>query len=175
MTRERPAIAISYGGVRRLEHLPVLLAVILACAISDRQNLVSLPSWLGGGLASRIDHNAYQAVFLTGGQVFFGKADTVTDEYIALSDVFYLSSGSDQQANQLIKRGTEVQGPSEPMLIPMRSVLFVENLRADSDVVSAITKFHAGTLPITTPQPGSLAPAATPTHPVAPAPPSASP
>lgn len=172
MTREQPAIVISRGGVRALVLLLLLVALVLAAVVAVRQGLVRPP--FGGGVASQVDHARYQAVFLTGGQVFFGKAGEVTDSYLALSDVFYLSAGTDAQPSQLIKRGNEIHGPTEPMIIPIDQVLFVENLRDNSDVVTAIAKFHAGTLPVATPPRGTLAPTTTPAAPTASPAPSAS-
>lgn len=161
MAKDAPAIVISRSGVRWIIVLLLLIALALAGAVAVRQNLIRLPALFGGGVESQIDRGAYQAVFLTGGQVFFGKAQSVTDEYLTLTDVFYLSAGSDQQASQLIKRGNELHGPAEPMIIPMRSVLFIENLRANSDIVTAIGKFHAGQLPVATPPAITGAPTAT--------------
>ncbi len=106
--------------------------------------------------------------------MFFGKTGEVTDDYLALSDVFYLSPGTETQPSQLVKRGNEIHGPSEPMIIPMDQVLFVENLRDTSEVVTAIGKFHAGTLPVATPPQGTLAPTTTPAAPTPSPAPSAS-
>jgi len=172
VAREQPAIVISRGGARALVLFLLLVAVVLAAVVVVRQGIVKLP--FGGGLASQIDHAKYQAVFLTGGQVFFGKTSEVTDAYLALTDVFYLSAGSETQPSQLVKRGNEIHGPSEPMIIPMDQVLFVENLRDSSEVVTAIGKFHAGTLPVATPPQGTLAPTTTPGTPTASPAPSAS-
>lgn len=159
----RDTVSVPLRAVRAVLLLLALAVVVLVGVIAVRQNLITLP--FGGGLASQIDRARYQAVFLTGGQVFFGKTQEVTGEYLALSDVFYLSPGSDTQPSQLVKRGQELHGPSEPMVIPARSILFIENLRNDSDIVTAIGKYHAGTLPVATPPQGSLAPATTPTAP----------
>jgi hypothetical protein len=41
------------------------------------------------------------------------------------------------------------------MLIEMRQVLFVENLRDDSQVVSAIKRFKSGEQPAPAPQPAT--------------------
>ncbi len=161
----RDTVAVPLGAIRAALVLLVLAVVVLAGVLLVRQNLIRLPSLFGGGLTSQIDRNAYQAVFLTGGQVFFGRVGEATDGYLTLSDVFYLSPGSETQPSQLVKRGRELHGPSEPMIIPTDQVLFIENLRNDSDVVTAIGKFHAGTLPVATPPQGSLAPATTPTAP----------
>ena len=152
----------------------VLLVAIVAVggAIAIRQGWI--PSLGRSSVASQIDRARYQAVFLTGGQVFFGRTGEVTDSYLALSDVFYLSAGTESQPSQLVKRGNEIHGPTEPMIIPMDQVLFVENLRDTSDVVTAIGRFHAGTLPVATPPQGTLAPTTTPAAPTASPAPSAS-
>lgn len=162
MSRDQPAIVISRRGVRWLFVALALFIVLLLGIVAVRQNLIRLPDLRAASVADGIDRNAYQAVFLTGGQVFFGKAEAVNSAYLALSDVFYLSAGSEQTASQLIKRGGELHGPAEPMIIPTDSVLFVENLRSNSDVVTAIAKFHAGQLPLATP-PATGAPTAAPT------------
>jgi len=70
--------------------------------------------------------------------------------------VFYLATNDGTQsgqAGQLIKRGRELHGPREPMVIPNSSVLFLENLRDDGDVATAIRKFKAGEIPAATPTP----------------------
>lgn len=162
MRTETSAIVVSRSAARWIVVVLVVLVVVLAGAVAVRQNLVRLPVF-AAGVEGQIDRNAYQAVFLTGGQVFFGKTQSVTEELLTLTDVFYLSAGSDQQASQLIKRGNELHGPAEPMIIPMRSVLFIENLRPSSDIVTAIGKFHAGQLPVATPPAITGAPTATAT------------
>ena len=123
-----------------------VVAALALAAVFGRPLLQRGPS-LGDG----IDRGAYQAVFLTGGQVFFGHA-TAGEEAIALIDVFYLAPSSDaaqpQQLGQLIKRGSELHGPREPMVIELRQVLFVENMRDDSQVVQAIKRFKSGEQPV---------------------------
>jgi len=93
-----------------------------------------------------------------------GKLEPQGDDWFLLSDVFYLST-SDQSGTQLIKRGNEAQGPKEPMIISRASVLFIENLRDDSDIVALIKKFKSGQLPTATVPPvtpTTARPAATP-------------
>ena len=166
------AIVIPIVAVRRIVVGLLILIVVLTVLIVARQNLwrVGLGDLIEPGLVSKVDRSTYQAVFLTGGQVFFGKADALGDGYLALSDVFYLSSPSEQQASQLIKRGNELHGPTEPMIIPVSQVLFLENLRPNSDVVTAIGKFHAGLLPLATPPAASIAPTTTPSATLRPSP-----
>ncbi len=156
-------IVIPVTALRRTFIGLVLIILLLVALIVARQSLwrVGLGDLIAPGIGRQIERSGYQAVFLTGGQVFFGKLEVAGEDYFTLSDVFYLSTGDGGQPNQLIKRGNELHGPTEPMIIPARDVLFIENLRANSDVVSAITKFKAGQLPIATPPPATVAPGTT--------------
>lgn len=153
-------LVVSTAAVRRVIVLVVLVGIVLLAAAvwNQRERLFGRP------IGAEIDAGAYQALFLTGGQVYFGKASAVGDHYL-LSDVFYLATTDGTQAGQapgqLIKRGRELHGPREPMIIPNSSVLFLENLRDDGDVATAIRKFKAGELPTATPTP--VPAAATPT------------
>lgn len=80
----------------------------------------------------------YQAVFLTSGQAYFGKLK-VRDRTSVLSDVYYISStGSGTEAG-LIKLGDEVFEPENEITINNASISYYENLKADSQVVKAIT------------------------------------
>jgi len=152
--RERPSsvVVVSTAAIRRVVLFLVLVGVVLLAAVvwNQRERLFGRP------LGAEIDPAAYQALFLTGGQVYFGKASAVGDHYL-LSDVFYLASSDGAQAGQapgqLIKRGRELHGPREPMVVPNSSVLFLENLRDDGDVATAIRKFKAGEIPAATPTP----------------------
>jgi hypothetical protein len=150
---DRPSsvVVVSTTAIRRVALFFVLVAVVLLAAVvwNQRERLFGRP------LGAEIEPAAYQAVFLTGGQVYFGKASAVGDHYL-LSDVFYLATNDGTQsgqAGQLIKRGRELHGPREPMVIPNSSVLFLENLRDDGDVATAIRKFKAGEIPAATPTP----------------------
>jgi len=96
----------------------------------------------------------YQAVFLTNGQTYFGMLQPQGDDWFLLSDVFYLSA-SDQTGTQLIRRGSEAQGPKEPMIISREQVLFIENLRDDGDIVTLIKKFKSGQIPSATAPPAT--------------------
>lgn len=102
-----------------------------------------------------IDGSKYQAVFLTNGQVYFGKLHTYTSSSMELTNIFYLQAksgdttqASQQTANstsdvQLIKLGNEVYGPQDQMVIPKSQVLYYENLNGNSRVVQTIQKYYA--------------------------------
>ncbi len=166
MARRDSAVVISTGAIRRVVAALLFLALLALVAVFGRQYVQRPP-----GVADQIDHSAYQAVFLTGGQVFFGKA-TVEDDALVLSDVFYLSPNTDtsqpQQLGQLLKRGSELHGPREPMIIELRQVLFLENMRDDSQVVAAIKRFKSGEQPAATQAPVATQPPATATGTVRP-------
>lgn len=96
-----------------------------------------------------IDVTTYQAVFLTNGQVYFGKLEKPTSRYPRLTDVYYLrqnqqiqqveeQSASSQPQVSLIKLGDELHGPTDEMLLSRDHILFWENLKDNSMVVKAI-------------------------------------
>jgi hypothetical protein len=136
----------------------VLVAVVLGALVIYQQR-DAFGSFLNRGVPAQIDHSKYQAVFLTSGQIYFGHASAPDNEVLLLRDVYYLANATEQNPRgQLIKRGSEVHGPIEPMVIPMREVLFLENLRDDSDIVSAIARYLAGERSTPAPQQATQAP-----------------
>ena len=137
--------------------LLVLIALILVVLVVRTQLFrAGLATLFAPSAAEVIDRGAYQAVFLTNGATYFGKLQAQGDDWFLLSDVFYLSA-SEQSGTQLIKRGSEAQGPKEPMIISRAQVLFIENMRDDSDIVTLIKKYKSGQLPIATAAPTSTA------------------
>jgi len=103
------------------------------------------------------DSSAYQAVFLANGQVYFGKISETDNTYVVLKDIFYLQANSNQlqatgtnqtstpQAQSqmsLVKLGNELHGPTDEMFINRDQILFFENLKPDSRVVTAITTYQ---------------------------------
>ncbi len=107
----------------------------------------------------------YQAVFLTNGQVYFGHVQDRNAQYLKLSDVYYLQSVQPLQEPQapgdikkkdaptppvpaqpeltLVKLGQELHGPRDRMDINRDQVLFIEDLRDDGKVASAIKGYNA--------------------------------
>jgi hypothetical protein len=153
------AIVVPISALRRIfVMLLVLIALILVVLVVRTQLFrAGVASLFAPSAAEVIDRNAYQAVFLTNGSTYFGKLEAQGDQWFVLTDVFYLSA-SDQTGAQLIKRGSEAQGPKEPMIISQEQVLFIENLRDDSDIVTLIKKFKSGQLPSATPPQATAAP-----------------
>ena len=133
--------------------------------------------------------SGYQAVFLTNGQVYFGKIGSTREDYVTLSDIYYLqvgpqqgsaatpnaASSTAQQQITLVKLGQELHGPVDFMHINRTQILFYEDLKADGQVVKAIQQDKAAskTAPAAqTPPPAAQqqAPAVIPTPAPAPAP-----
>jgi hypothetical protein len=159
----KDAIVIPVSALRRIfVMLAVLIAlIVLVLVVRTQLFRAGIATLFAPSAAEVIDHNAYQAVFLANGATYFGKLEAQGDAWFLLSDVFYLSV-SDQTGTQLIKRGTEPQGPKEPMIISHAQVLFIENMRDDSDIVVLIKKYKSGQLPVTTPPPATVAPTPVP-------------
>jgi len=91
----------------------------------------------------------YQAIFLSNGQVYFGKVAKDSGTWIILEDVYYLQnektildSGTDQNQLKLVKMGSELHGPESKMQINRTLVSFIENLRSDSKVVKAMADLN---------------------------------
>ena len=107
-------------------------------------------------LSAQIDSAKYQAVFLSSGQVYFGKLTTVDSQYLKLSGVFYIQSQQDAASDedqittqestgmQLIKLGEEVHGPEDTMVINRDQMLFFENLKSDGKVTQLIRQHSQG-------------------------------
>lgn len=97
--------------------------------------------------ASMVDKDRYQAVFLNGGQAYFGKIKALNERYIDISDIYYIStngqSNTSQQANiSLVKLGSELHCPQDRMVVNREQVLFWENLNDDGKVVNAIKQWQ---------------------------------
>lgn len=171
--RER-VIVVPISALRRSFVMVLVLILLIVLVFIARTQLFrdGITTFFAPSVAEVIDHSAYQAVFLANGSTYFGKLQEQGDNWFLLSDVFYISA-SDPTGTQLTKRGSEPQGPREPMIIPKQQVLFIENLRDDGDIVTAIRKFKSGQLPAATlpatlttaptPAPGTPRPSATPT------------
>lgn len=111
----------------------------------------------GGNAPTGIDTGRYQAVFFTNGQVYFGKLQAFSNEYMKLTDIYYLQTQSGEDADsknpqktsndqsnvQLIKLGDEIHGPTDEMIISKEQVLFYENLKDDGKVAQSIKKYKS--------------------------------
>lgn len=86
-----------------------------------------------------IEQGTYQAIFLTNDQIYFGHIKDINENYLILSDVYYVKVDPETDRNQLIKLGMiEPHGPKGSMTVNKDQVLFWENLRPDSQVIKTI-------------------------------------
>ena len=149
--RSDDAITIPVAPLRRLITIVVvliILAAVAAFALAQRDRLALA---FGGTPAAYVDQSTYQSVVLTTNQVYFGKLRVDGDVYL-LTDVFSLNSSDTASGSvQLVKRGGELSGPQDPLVVPGRSVLFFENMRQDSQVMIAIRQIKSGTIPTQAP------------------------
>jgi hypothetical protein len=87
----------------------------------------------------------YQAVFLANGQTYFGHYLDRLGPYIKVENAFYIATQPTAEEGQtpesrLIRRGAELHQPLPYVLIPKSAILFVEDLRADSQVAAFMDK-----------------------------------
>lgn len=150
----------------------VILVLVLFFAVKELKGLKmggfdKLGENEGGSIQVdnlKIDQGKYQAVFLTNGQVYFGKVGVHQGSYIELDDIYYLqvkpvlqqgengnndnNSKNQQQQQQtelsLVKLGNELHGPLDRMMINRDQVVFIEDLKDDSKVADAIHRYQQG-------------------------------
>ena len=123
----------------------ILFLILIGLVIS------AVISWRNGGLSASGD---YQAVFLDNNQVYFGKVSSLSSSFINLKDVFYLQvneqiqpvkKGQEPQPQfVLVKLGLrEIHSPTDAMKINRDHIIFIEELKSDSQVVQGIKQFNA--------------------------------
>lgn len=81
----------------------------------------------------------YQAVFLANGQTYFGHYLDRLGPYVKVENAFYIQQAPTAEEGQtpesrIIRRGSELHQPLPFVLIPKTAILFVEDLRQDSQV-----------------------------------------
>ena len=146
--------------------LAVVVLVIIIAAILFRDKLFPGKD---DGTATQTEEqqlSGYQAVFLTNGQVYFGKLSDVSATYATLNDIYYLQVTQPpvQQASQgtggqpataqtqaqaqaqaqlsLVKLGNELHGPVDEMKINRDQILFYEDIKEDGRVMTAIREYQ---------------------------------
>lgn len=138
------------SAIRWMVVLVIVVLLIFAClyGVSKMTNLNIL------GL-DKSTNGEWQAVFLSNGQVYFGKASSLNDKIVTLKNIYYLQVTQALQADgtqaatqqqgelSLVKLGNELHGPSDEMKINRDHILFIENLKNDGKVVKAIEKYMA--------------------------------
>lgn len=138
--------------------LAVVVVVIVVLGILFRDKL------FGSSQTSSGKTSGYQAVFLTNGQVYFGKLSGVGGQYATLTDIYYLqvtqpplqgsqsATGTNANTNtqtstqqpqlSLVKLGNELHGPLDSMQINRDQILFYEDMKEDGKVMEAIRQYQ---------------------------------
>ncbi|MEK9165364.1 MAG: hypothetical protein AAB525_00710, partial [Patescibacteria group bacterium] len=113
---------------------------------------------LSKGIILREPQGEYQAIFLTNDQIYFGRIVNQNQEEVILSDIYYFTTLRALQYNgepktstdtlntpsdtfSLIKLGSELHGPKDEMRINRNHILFIEDLKKDSKVITAIKEY----------------------------------
>lgn len=154
--------------------LAVVILVVLISVVLFREKLFSgdSASVTKTDATTEQKPSGYQAVFLSNGQVYFGKLTDISAIYANLEDIYYLQvtqppiQGSQQPGQQqqqaqqqlsLVKLGNELHGPVDEMKINRDQILFFEDMKEDGRVMQAIREYQKN------PPANSQAPDATPT------------
>ncbi|QQS22720.1 hypothetical protein IPM19_03765 [bacterium] len=139
----------------------VILLIILGVALFRDRLFPSDAANNASTTAQESKPSGYQAVFLTNGQVYFGKLSDVSATYATLTDIYYLQvapqpglqgsgqNGQQQQQQQqqllLVKLGKELHGPVDEMKINRDQILFYEDIKEDGTVMTKIREDKANT------------------------------
>ena len=144
----QPRVQKYKPGKKKLVLSAVVVLILLglvSCGVIARQQMLGNSSF-----STEVKKNQYQAVFLSNGQVYFGKINSLDKRGIKLTDIYYLqvqtpqplpndkTTQNQQQNLSLAKLGKELHGPEDSMFIEKSQTLFWENLKDDSQVVKAI-------------------------------------
>ena len=125
-----------FGGTRaptrrsaRVGLIALALSIVVATFLLARLWDFTLPSF-----GAR-----YQAVFLANGQTYFGHYLDRLGPYVKVENAFYITQQPTAEEGQtpesrIIRRGSELHQPLPFVLIPKSAILFVEDLRQDSQV-----------------------------------------
>ena len=145
---EAPTRTLSFGWVK-------LAALVLAICAVAALAWVFRPTTGSNAIASTIDTGKYQAVFLSNGQVYFGRLSIVDTDFMKLTNVYYLerqldagTTESNDDTNtqpttgdnnfQLLKYSDVLYGSEDAMIISRDDIIRYENLRNDGVVAKAI-------------------------------------
>ncbi|HUP26087.1 MAG TPA: hypothetical protein VM124_00375 [Candidatus Limnocylindrales bacterium] len=98
-----------------------------------------------------VSKDRMQAIFLNGGQVYFGNITDLNDKFMRVSKIYYLRVNQTVQPNgnaaannqdvSLVKLGCELHGPDDSMVINQEQVIFWENLKTDGQVAKAVADY----------------------------------
>lgn len=133
--------------------LRMVWMALLFCGTILAVAMVTLLYFGGPDESKHVDQTKQQAVFLTNGQVYFGKVKAINDKFVDLRGIFYLNvdqqvqpkdnkdATSAQNSVKLVKLGCELHSPADKMIINREQISFWENLKDDGQVAKAIAEW----------------------------------
>lgn len=146
------------GGKRKWKDNPLWLRIVWVVLLFSVTIVVAAMAALlyfgSSSESDRVDPSKYQAVFLTNGQVYFGKIKEINGKYVDLRGIHYLTGqqvqpkeegDESQQQSQisLVKLGcSELHAPIDQMMINREQIYFWENLRDDSRISKTIAEWY---------------------------------
>lgn len=107
----------------------LIIIIVLAVAV------VSGVKWMR---APKIDSEGYQGVVLRNGIAYFGHLSNLSGKYTVLTDVYYLQSQQGINTLNLIKFGTEPQGPKDTMYINRSEIVYFYNVDEKGELYNKI-------------------------------------
>jgi hypothetical protein len=127
--------------VQRMAGIASLLVIGAACLVWVIQQVYQTN-------LQRIDSSKYQIVSLVTGQVYFGKLQNQTGEYLVLKSPYIEQAVQPQDKNEdgtakatqttILRVKDMVYGPQDSIAIKSSQVTFWQNLRDDSKLAQAI-------------------------------------
>lgn len=99
-----------------------------------------------------IDSSTYQVVMLDNGKTYFGRLSGLSRDYVLLQDVYFIKPSWEEEAvgekavetNIALQRiRNQLYEPVDDMYIRSDYIINWQNLRSDSQVVTAIQEFNA--------------------------------
>jgi len=84
--------------------------------------------------AKTIKSDGYQAIFLSNGQVYFGKLAMLTEGLYKLTNVRYMDTAS----SRMLRVIDAAHSPEDLMVIPASQVLFWENLNSNGQTARSL-------------------------------------
>lgn len=159
----RPAQPAAAGGApapkrKKVNVFSGMKLASVALLFSATALIVALVYFLAAakssGESKYVDEGKMQAVFLNGGQVYFGNIKDLNSKYLRMDNIYYLRVNQTVQPDQengtqqstasdisLVKLGCELHGPKDEMLINREQVIFWENLKEDGQVAKAVAEY----------------------------------
>jgi hypothetical protein len=130
------------GVVAAVAAVVILLVGLIVLTVADNSGKKSEDSY--------VNTSKLQAVFLNTGQVYFGNIKSLNNDYLVLTNIYYLQtsgSGSDATSSSnanvsLVKLGCELHEPFDQMVINSSQVTFWENLQDNGQVAQAVSTFE---------------------------------